>query len=158
MIKIKDLEHGYSIEYNDTELSHFFHLIKDGVTVKESQTQRELEQYVEKIGKSENKFKTPIKVFQFTYDRIVHYGTITSANLVDESFWFINDDKTQWRSRQKEELGGNYYELTNNNMNLIAQIEAQRTIIKNAQEKIDDLAKSFDNQITKEYITAKQEQ
>lgn len=157
MIKVKDLANGYTIEYDNDSFMHNFSLKKDGVEVKSDKTQEALEQYLERISKSDNKFKTPIKAFNFAHERSIDTGVITSANLIDESFWFISDDKAKWRSRRKENLSDKYYELTEENLFKINQIKERITTIKNLEKEITDIANSFELQITRDYISAKRE-
>ena len=157
MIKVKDLENGYTIEYDNEGFMHNFSLKKDGVEVKLDNKQEVLENYVKQISKADNKFKVPIPAFEFSYDRTVKTGIITSANIPDKSFWFISDIKPNYGTvRRKENLGDKYFELTEENQFKIYQIKERQTAIKKLNNEIDEIAKTFNKQISEEYVKEKQ--
>jgi len=159
-IRIKNLNDNYVIEYNDN--SQEFMLLNGATTMKCGKTQKELEGYLERLLKADNKFKTPIKVFGFPYHGIEH-GIVTSSNLEDNSFWFVNDKGSRTKvSFRDSDYNGNpsncgYFEETPKNLGTLAQIIALENNAKALEKQAEDLKKSFENPMTKKFVEAYKE-
>ncbi len=158
MIKIKDLTNGYSIEYDEDGFTKQFRLVKDGVSVKEAGKQSELEEYLARISKADNKFKQPIRALFISYDGKIEVGSITSSNIVDNSFWFTLDEKTGYQDRRKETIGSKYYELTDANTNIISEIKNLQDIIKDTQKSIEELETTLEHKIDEKFLKERQGQ
>ena len=154
-IRIKSLKDTYVIDYNDN--SQEFILKNGEEIVKRGKTQKELEEYLERILKADNKFNPPIKAIGFVWGEI-ELGTITSANIEDKSFWFINEkssrNKGEWRDTDyRGRPSYNYFEQTTKNLESIAIINKNNGTIKQLQKENDTLRASLENPINLEFIT-----
>jgi len=156
MIKIKDLTNGYTIEYDEGGFMKQFHLLKDGVSIKEADKQSELEEYLGRISKADSKFKQPIRAFYISYAGEVEVGSITSANLIDNSFWFTLDVKSGYRDRRKETIGSKYHELTDANTTILGRIKNLRDIIRDTEMSIKKLESTLEHKIDADFIKTRQ--
>lgn len=160
MIQVKVLKDGYSIEYDNDGFIHNFSLMKDGELIKRDESQRLLEDYwkdyVERISKADNKFKPPIKAFGFGWQDELKTGVITSANIIDNSFWFTQDGTKQYGRHSKEQLGSDYYAFTKNNETHLVTLNELRATIRKSEKEIIHLHSILECRIDKTFIEAKQ--
>jgi hypothetical protein len=153
-IRIKPLKENYVIDYNDN--SQEFILKNGEETIKRGKTQKEVEESFDRILKSDNKFKTPIKTIGFVWNAIA-VGVITSANTENKSFWFVDEKGTRNKgdfrnSSYSGKPNYNYFELTAKNQETLTTMNKNNETIKQLTKENENLRASLENPITLEFI------
>jgi hypothetical protein len=153
-IRIKTLKENHVIDYNDN--SQEFMLKNGETTIRSGKTQKELEEYLDRVLKADNKFNPPIKAIGFVWNSI-KLGTITSSNIEDKSFWFVNEkgtrNKGEWRDNSYSgKPSYNYFEQTTKNLESIATINKNTETIRQLQHDNNNLKASLENPINAEFI------
>ncbi|MFA5036997.1 MAG: hypothetical protein WC479_07460 [Candidatus Izemoplasmatales bacterium] len=158
MILIKSLQNEYSIQYDEQgwHTDNLFKLCHDTQVIKEANTQSEIEGYYDKITKDNRKLKNQMPVIYYSgwgLDKKFDFGFITSYNPEEKSCWmsFLNNNL---RTRSKLFFKDHIYANTPLNREIIAKIQAQKDIIKQAESTKNTLEESFQEPITLEYIEA----
>jgi len=153
-IRIKTLKENHVIDYNDN--SQEFMLKNGETTIRSGKTQKELEEYLDRVLKADNKFNPPIKAIGFVWGGN-ELGIITSASIEDKSFWFVNEkgsrNKGEWReTNYRGQPSYNYFEQTTKNLESIATINKNNGTIKQLQHDNESLKASLENPINAEFI------
>ena len=153
-IRIKTLKENHVIDYNDN--SQEFMLKNGETTIRRGKTQKELEEYLDRVLKADNKFNPPIKAIGFVWNSI-ELGTITSSDIEDKSFWFVNEkgtrNKGKWHDNSYNgKPSYNYFEQTTKNLESIATINQNSETIRKLQHDNDNLKASLENPINAEFI------
>lgn len=156
MIKIKDLQTGYTLNYEPGN-RQFYVVDSEATNIANATTQDEVESKLDKYIKAQNSKRCPADVIK---DDMNPY-TITSFDAEDNSVWV----KTRFASRydkagarSKSSLIGydrqpNFYEVTENNMALMTQHQKLQAEIQRLQNEARLLQDKLEKPITAKWFS-----
>ena len=157
MIQIKKIL-GLDIKY-DEQRERFYLYDEAGTEIGSGGTQAE----VEKQAKSHSKQKfTRVAIIRFRSDHVLMKVELTSYNGDDMSTWVsMEKPKGAYGSgREKINLGSSYgtgyYEATEKNLVIAAEIEAKGKLVKVLQVEAEALKEQLEKRINKEYFGIKE--
>ena len=150
-MKIREYQ-GYEIDY-DPDRKRFYAL-KDGEQLTEEETQKAVEEYIDKLLKQG--FKR-IKAIRY-YSTIAQLGEITSikkntgysGRLFIEA-WFVTKDEENKSQRAKIQINS-LYQATPENLEIYGQIMALTKQTDDLEARIQTLGKQLKDPITEENI------